>query len=108
MNLKEILSISGKPGLHKLVAQGRNGVIVESLSAGKRFPVMASQNVSSLADIAIYTYEDEISLAEILRRSTKKKKARPASVTKKARQQWKRTLRRSSPILTAKGCTSQT
>jgi hypothetical protein len=76
MNLKEILSISGKPGLHKLVAQSRNGVIVESLSAGKRFPVMASQNVSSLADIAIYTYEDEISLAEIFKAIYKKEEGK--------------------------------
>ena len=67
MNLKEILAISGKPGLYKLIAQSRNGVIVESLADGKRFPVAASQNVSSLGDIAIYTYEDEKPLAEIFR-----------------------------------------
>ena len=67
MNLKEILSISGKPGLYKLIAQSRNGVIVESLAEGKRFPVLASQNVSSLGDIAIYTYEDEMPLADIFR-----------------------------------------
>jgi len=67
MNLKEILTISGKPGLYKLVAQSRSGVIVEALADGKRFPVAASQNVSSLGDIAIYTYEDEKPLAEIFR-----------------------------------------
>lgn len=67
MNLKEILTISGKPGLYKLIAQSRGGVIVESLADGKRFPVAASQNVSSLGDIAIYTYEDEKPLAEIFK-----------------------------------------
>ncbi len=72
MNLKEILSISGKPGLYKLIAQSRSGVIVESLADGKRFPVMASQNVSSLGDIAIYTYEDEMPLADIFRAIYKK------------------------------------
>ena len=67
MNLKEILSISGKPGLFKLTGQTRNGVIVESLLDGKRFPVAASQNVSALDDIAIYTYSEEVPLAEIFR-----------------------------------------
>ena len=67
MNLKEILSISGKPGLFKLTGQTRNGVIVESLLDGKRFPVAASQNVSALGDIAIYTDADEVPLATIFR-----------------------------------------
>jgi hypothetical protein len=67
MNLKEILSISGKPGLYKLTAQSRGGVIVESLLDGKRFPVAASQNVSALGDIAIYTHTEEEPLANIFR-----------------------------------------
>lgn len=67
MELKKILAITGKPGLFKLVAQSRTGVIVESLEDGKRFPVMASQNVSTLGDIAIFTTEGELPLAEILR-----------------------------------------
>ena len=36
--LKTILSISGKPGLYKLISQGRNMLIVESLTDKKRFP----------------------------------------------------------------------
>ena len=67
MNLKEILSISGKPGLYKLTAQSRGGVIVESLADGKRFPVPASQNVSSLGDIAMYTDAEEVPLATIFK-----------------------------------------
>ena len=72
MELKEILSITGKPGLYKLVAQSRTGVIVESLLDGKRFPVMASHNVSALADIAIYTYSEEVPLADVFRSIFKK------------------------------------
>lgn len=72
MELKEILSITGKPGLYKLVAQSRTGVIVESLLDGKRFPVMASHNVSALADIAIYTYNEEVPLADVFRSIYKK------------------------------------
>jgi hypothetical protein len=65
MNLEEILSVAGKPGLYKMVAQSRNGLIAESLADGKRIPVNASQQVSSLKDIAIYTYSEEVGLAEI-------------------------------------------
>lgn len=67
MDLKEILAISGKPGLYKLVAQSKNGVIVEALTDQKRFPISAQSNVSALADIAIYTYEGEKPLKEILK-----------------------------------------
>lgn len=67
MDLKEILSITGKPGLYKLIARSRTGVIVEAFADGKRFPVMASQNVSSLGDIAIYTDAEEVPLAEIFK-----------------------------------------
>lgn len=65
MNLDEILSISGKPGLYKLVAQSRGGVIVQSMIDDKRFPVTQTHNVSSLKDIAIYTYEEEIPLKDV-------------------------------------------
>ena len=67
MDLKEILAISGKPGLYKLVAQSKNGVIVEALADKKRFPISAQSNVSALADIAIYTYESEVPLADIFK-----------------------------------------
>ncbi len=78
MDLKEILSITGKPGLYKLVAQSRTGVIVESLLDGKRFPVMASHNVSALSDIAIYTYSEEVPLADIFRLIYKKEEGNEA------------------------------
>ena len=65
MNLEGILSIGGKPGLHKMVAQSRGGIIVESLSDKKRFPVSQTSNVSALKDIAIYTYEEEVPLTEV-------------------------------------------
>lgn len=65
MDLKGILAIGGKPGLFKLVAQSRSGIIVEGLKDGKRMPVHASQQVSALEDIAIYTYEGEHPLKEL-------------------------------------------
>ncbi len=65
MNLDEILAVGGKPGLYKLVAQSRNGVIVEEMGGTKRFPISQKNNVSALKDIAIYTYSEEIPLSEV-------------------------------------------
>lgn len=64
--LKTILSISGKPGLFKLVSQGKNMLIVESLVDNKRVPAYAKDKVISLGDIAIYTEETEVPLHEVL------------------------------------------
>lgn len=62
MNLTGIISISGKPGLYRVVAQGNNNVIVESLEDGKRFPAHSNNKISALDDISIYTYEEDVPL----------------------------------------------
>lgn len=64
--LRRILSISGKPGLFKLVNQGKNMLIVESMLTGKRGPAYAHDKIVSLGDIAIYTVEEEVPLANVL------------------------------------------
>lgn len=64
--LKKILSISGKPGLFKLISQGRNSVIVESLINARRMPAHATDRIVSLADISIYTNEEDKPLVEVL------------------------------------------
>ncbi len=64
--LKRILSISGKPGLYRLVNQGKNMLIVESLATGKRMPAYARDKVLSLGDIAIYTTESDTPLGDVL------------------------------------------
>jgi len=63
--LKTVLSISGRPGLFKLVSQGKNMLIVESLGTGKRMPAYAHDKIISLGDIAIYTMEEDIPLADV-------------------------------------------
>lgn len=63
--LKTILSIAGRPGLYKLVSQGKNMLIVEALSTGKRVPAYAHDKVISLGDIAIYTVEEDIPLVKV-------------------------------------------
>lgn len=64
--LKKILSISGKPGLYKLISQGRNMLIVESLKEQKRMPAYAHEKILSLGDIAMYTEEGEVPLNEVM------------------------------------------
>ena len=63
--LKRILSISGKQGLFRLVNQGKNILIVESLLNGKRTPAYAHDKIISLGDIAIYTVENDVPLADV-------------------------------------------
>lgn len=64
--LKKILSVSGKPGLYKLVSQGKSMLIVEALTDGRRLPVYAREKIISLGDIAIYTDGEEVPLYEVL------------------------------------------
>lgn len=64
--LKTILSISGRPGLFKLVSQGKNMLIVESLTTKKRMPAYARDKVVSLGDIAIYTDGEEVPLSKVM------------------------------------------
>lgn len=72
MDLTGIISISGRPGLYRVVAQGKNNIIVESLSDGKKFPAYATDRISALDDISIYTYEEDVPLKEIYTNMYKK------------------------------------
>lgn len=65
MSLDKVLAISGKPGLYKMKAQTRGGFIAQSLINDKKMPVNLQHNVSMLSEIAIYTYEGEVSLEEV-------------------------------------------
>lgn len=65
MELKEILAISGYPGLYKYVAQSSRGVIVESLLDGRRMNASATAKVSSLTEISMFTEGEDIALADV-------------------------------------------
>ena len=69
--LKNILSITGKPGLFKLVNRGNNMLIVESLLDGKRTPTYARDKIVSLADVSMFTTGDDIALWEVLEKVKK-------------------------------------
>ncbi len=66
--LNDIVSVSGKPGLHKVVGRRTTGLIVESLDGDpKRFATNLNQKVSFLSDISMYTYEGDEKLAVVLK-----------------------------------------
>ena len=83
--LKKILSVSGKPGLYKLVSQGKSMLIVETLTDGRRLPVYAREKIISLGDIAIYTDGDEVPLYEVLNSVKAKEEGKAVSSIDAAR-----------------------
>ncbi|MFT5725060.1 MAG: hypothetical protein ACI9JN_002183 [Bacteroidia bacterium] len=84
MELKDVVSIGGKPGLHQVVGRRTNGLIVESIDdRKKRTPTSLTQKVSILEDISIYTYEDDVKLREVLRSLDKLAKEGLELATKK-------------------------
>lgn len=78
MNLKNILSIAGEPGLFKFVAQGKNAIIVEHVETGKRSSAFSSAKVSSLEDISIFTDSEDLPLGIVFDRIFDKENGGPA------------------------------
>ena len=82
--LKTILSISGKPGLYKLISQGKNMLIVESINTEKkRFPAYGNEKIISIADIAMYTNDAEVPLYKVLNTIKQKENSQIASIDPK-------------------------
>ena len=65
MNLEGIINVAGKPGLYKVVSQGNNTVIAESLTDGKKTPLFSHNQSNMLEEIGIYTYDDTKPMSEI-------------------------------------------
>jgi len=78
MILKDILSISGEPGLFKFIAQGKNAIIVEHLETGKRSSAFSSAKVSSLEDISVFTENDDLPLGIVFDKIFEKESGGPA------------------------------
>ncbi len=81
--LKNILAITGKPGLFKLINHGTNMLIVESLLDGKRMPTYGRDKIISLADISMFTMDEDLPLSEVLTRLGKKEGLKVASIDAK-------------------------
>ncbi len=67
MNFSKVISVAGKPGLYQVISQSKNAVIVQGLNDNKRVAINATQNVSLLENIAIYTYEEDLPLLEVFK-----------------------------------------
>ena len=78
MVLKDILAISGEPGLFKFIAQGKNAIIVEHLESGKRSSAFSSAKVSSLEDISVFTENEDLSLGKVFDKIFEKESGGPA------------------------------
>ena len=62
-----ILSIAGKPGLYKLVRHATMNLIVQTIDEKKkRIPTFATDRVTSLSDISMFTEGDDVPLYEVL------------------------------------------
>uniref|UniRef100_A0AB33JJG0 DUF5606 domain-containing protein n=2 Tax=unclassified Prevotella TaxID=2638335 RepID=A0AB33JJG0_9BACT len=82
--METILSIAGKPGLYRLVSRGKMNLIVEALDAThKRMPAFATDRVTSLGDIAMYTDADDVPLWQVLENLGKKEDSKPSSLNYK-------------------------
>jgi hypothetical protein len=66
IDLTGIISISGQPGLFKIIAQSKNGIIVEGLLDKKRSNIYASTKVSTLSDISMFTTGEDKPIEEII------------------------------------------
>ena len=64
-DLSKILAISGQSGLYLYVSQARNGAIVEALADKKRSSISVTSKITSLADISIYTDDEEVKLQQV-------------------------------------------
>lgn len=77
--LKNILAITGKAGLFKLISRGNNMLIIESLEDGKRMPTYARDKIVSLADISMFTLGEDVPLRQVLENLKTKENAQPCS-----------------------------
>lgn len=77
MNLKALVSVTGKPGLFKVIGQNKGGFILETLDDQKKKSVvnLATNKMATLEDITIYGFEEELKLVDILERIKVKGKA---------------------------------
>ena len=79
-----ILAIAGKPGLYKLVSRGKNNLIVEALDpTHRRIPAFATDRITSLGDIAMFTETDDVPLMDVLEKLKKLEDGKKASINEK-------------------------
>ncbi|MBU2554308.1 MAG: DUF5606 domain-containing protein [Bacteroidetes bacterium] len=83
MDLSKILSVSGKPGLYRMVGEAKNNLIIESLLDGKKIPSFAHDRVSSLKEISIYTEGEDTPLEKVFEKVYNHQEGKPVDDPKK-------------------------
>ena len=83
-NLDKVLTISGKPGLFRMVAQTRTGVIAVSLVDQKKIVTNLGQQINVLSEIRVFGLKEEMPLNDIFERMFKLEKGQPTRVKPKA------------------------
>lgn len=81
--LSEILSVTGRQGLYKLISTNKNMHIVESLTDGKRIPVYTQEKVVSLSDVSIYTRDGDTPLRDVFKKMKEKEEGKQVSLGSK-------------------------
>lgn len=81
--LNNILAITGKPGLYKLVSRGNNMLIVESLLDGKRMPTYARDKIVALSEVSMFTNGDDVTLSSVLTSVGEKENLKTAAIDAK-------------------------
>ena len=76
MNIEGIISISGKPGLFKVIAQTTARIIIEDIETKKRRPAFASDKVISLQDITVFGHAEDLTLGEVFEKIFDKEKGK--------------------------------
>ncbi len=90
MNLSGIISIAGMSGLYKVIAQSKNGLIVESLTDKKRMPAHSTSRVSALEDVSIFSTGDDVPLKDVLQKIYDKEKGGQSIDAKSAESELKK------------------
>ena len=83
-NLDKILTIAGKPGLFRIVAQTRTGVIATSLSNQKKIVTNLGQQINVLSEIRVFGLKDEMPISDVFERMCQLEKGQPARIKPKA------------------------
>ena len=76
MNIDGIISISGKPGLFKVISQSTNRIVIEDIETGKRKPAFGTSKIISLADITIFGHIEDLNLSEVFQKLYDKEKGK--------------------------------
>ena len=83
-NLDKILTITGRPGLFRMVAQTRKGVIAISLSNQKNIVTNIRQQINVLSEIRVFGLKDEMPISDVFERMYQLEKGQPARIKPKA------------------------